>query len=66
MFQQDPHSHCGGINWVVLSVHSFETSDFFGHQVEQRVTHLLLTDANDWVSHGEHFDDVRRNPANGN
>lgn len=56
------HGHGGGVNWVVLSEASLRKSVFVLHQVEQRVTHLLLVDPNDGVSHGENLHHVRCDP----
>jgi len=56
------HSHGCGINWVVLFVYFVMSLEFGVHQVEHRVTHLLLVDANDGIGHGEHLHHVRRDP----
>lgn len=56
------HNHSSAVNWVVLYEVSLKQSVFVLHQVEQRVTHLLLVDANDGVSHGENLHHVRCDP----
>lgn len=55
------HSHGSAVNWVVLYEVPPKTL-FVLRQVEQRVTHLLLVDANDGVSHGENFHHVCCDP----
>lgn len=58
------HSHGSAINRVVLYEDPSRMPVFVLHQVEQRVAHLLVVDAGDGVSHGEHFDYVRSDPDN--
>lgn len=61
-FRGAPHSHGCAVNWVVLFVHPSRLQLVL-HQVEQRVTHLLLINTDDGVSHGKHFDHIGRDPA---
>lgn len=55
------HRHGRAVNRVVLFVQAGHLL-FVLHQVEQRVTHLVLIDADDGVSHGENFHNVRCDP----
>lgn len=56
------HSHGSAVNRVVLYEVPPRKPEFVLPQVEQRVTHLLLVDASDGVSHGENFHHVRSYP----
>lgn len=60
------HRHGSAVNWVVLYIHSFIFSEFVHHQVDQRVAHLLLLNAHDGVSHGEHLYHICCDPVNHN
>lgn len=56
------YSHGCAVNWIVL----FERPSRLQlvlRQVEQRVTHLLLINADDGVSHGKHLYHIRGDPA---
>lgn len=56
------YSHGSRVNWVGLYEISPRKPMFVLHQVEQRVTHLLLVYPNDGVSHGENLHHVRCDP----
>lgn len=56
------HSHGSAVNWIVLPVCP-GGQQLVLHQVEQRVTHLLLVHPDDGVSHGEHLHHVGCDPA---
>lgn len=60
---KDNYCHGGGVNWVVFHKMSLRKSLFVLHQVEQRVTHVLLVDLNDGVSHGKNLHHVRGDPG---
>lgn len=56
------HSHSCAVNWVVLFVHPSRLQLVL-HQVEQRVTDLLLINADNSVRHGKHFHHICCDPA---
>ena len=57
------HSHGRAVNRVFFYELPRNLPVFVLHQVQQRVTHLHLVDANDGVSHGENLHHVCCDPV---
>lgn len=61
-FRCASHCHSCAVYWVVLFVHP-SPLQLVLHQVEQRVTHLLLINADNGVCHRKYFHHVCCDPA---